>query len=284
MRINISLAALAAALAATPALASEDNPQFGGMISIPPMSEVAAVEKGALIATPILDIKFDLANVGKTESTPQPKIGEKDDEPTEEGADTDPLITGGAAIDSKYVFSDLYVQTDSPTAKVYASVSLRDLGLKACTADFFAAHGIKKKVGREFDFGASCGIPLADGIEASLGVSRYVLGGLTDITTLEGTVKVGAFDVVVDQYVVDGAEADATKVEVGYTLTPIKALSLRMLGVYENGFGLPDLFAAGVEASYSLTKRLSLTGAIYAPISGAGPRKTQAVAGISFNF
>ena len=264
---------------ATPALAQQAPP-----IS----SDVTFDEKGTLIATPvpeIVPIQFDLANIGADNN--DPALDSSKDANAVSAVDegeADPLITGGAALDSKYVFSDLYVQTNSPTAKVYAAVNLRDLGLSNCTADFFAAHGLTTKVGREVDLGASCSFLLAEGIEASLGISRYVLGGLTDITTLQGTLKAGAFDVGLTEYVVDGGEDDAAKIEVGYTLTPTKALTLRPLVVYEHGFGLPDLLAAGAEASYALTDRFSLTAAAYTPISGAGPRKTQAVVGVSFSF
>lgn len=274
--MRVFVLSMIAATATTPALAQEAPIEFD-----------LAFTDTALIATPrisIPNIAFDLAKVGPSESTSETQTAGELPALTAEKAKSGSIISGGASLDSKYVFSDNYVQINSPTAKVYASVSLRDLGLDSCTADFFAAHGLKTKAGREFDFGASCGIPLADGIEATLGISRYVLGGLTDITTLEGTVKAGAIDLGLTQYVVDGAEADATKVEVGYTLPKVKDVSVRVLGVYENGFGLPNLLAAGVEASYALTKRLSLTGAVYTPISGAGPRKTQAVAGVSFSF
>ena len=271
----VSLAALASALVSTPALAAESDTRFGGMIFIPPMSEISTV-----VEMPNID--FDLAKVGKTDSTL-----DNDRDPAavptpteEEEADKEPLITGGMSLDSANIYSDLYRQNDSPTVKVFASV---DVGLP-CTGEGYASRAVDTSFALEVDVGFECPIKLGKKVNATVSYSHYFLNKLSDIDTFQLKLSAGRVDASITQYVVQNGEADATKIEVGYTLSPVKALSLRLLGVYENGFHLPDLLAAGVEASYALTKRLSLTGAVYTPLRGAGPRTTQAVAGISFNF
>lgn len=272
---------LAATAFATPALAQMAPINF----------DITVDEKGRLIATPViqvLPIKFDLAKVSTTESAsePQPQGSGELPASTEQEAKADTLITGGGSIDLRYGFSDRYIQIDSPTANAYASVNLRDLGLSHITADIFAAHGLKTKRNRELDLGLTLhDIPLAEGVTAEMSVSEYFLADLHDITTFVAKVSSGQFDASVTQYLVHN-EPDATKLEVGYTLTPIKALALRPLAVFERGFGLPDEFVGGLEASLALGAGFSLSGAVYAaPFEKKGdPRGTVVNMGISFSF
>lgn len=295
MRINISLAALAAALVATPALAAEDNPQIAGMIFIPPMSGVRfnqesapalANEADATSTVEIPDIKFDLANVGGTKSASELSTKTSNELPASTEEKPDPLITGGISINRRYGFSDRYIQINSPTAKAYASVSLRDIGLPNITLDAFGAHGLKNKRNRELDLGGTLhDIPLGQAVTAELSVSQYFLANLHDITTVVGKVSSGAVDASVTHYMVH-REPDATKVEVGYTRTLTQSLTLRPLVVFEHGFGLSDEFVGGLETSFALGHGFSLTGAVYTALyeKHGDPRGTVWDFGISFNF
>jgi hypothetical protein len=131
-----------------------------------------------------------------------------------------------------------------------------------------------------------CRFDVATDVQVEVSALRYVLGGMTDISTFEGKVVYGAGDLTVTQYIVDGAEVDATKVEVGYTIEPAKKLSVRGVLVYENGFGLPDIYVGGAEASYELDDHWSLTLAGYAPIHRdvGDTRSFEAVFGLMFNY
>lgn len=197
-------------------------------------------------------------------------------------ADNSPEISVGGTVVSQYVFSDLYVQIDSPTAQVWASIPI---GETPCSVDLFAAQAINgQSFGSEADIGASCTLELAEGIEATALVSRYILTGITDITTFEASVAAGDFDLSVTQYVVDGPEADATKIEAGYTLSSGR-VTVRPLAVAEYGFGLPDIYVGGVEGSVDVGSGFSLDGAFYTPLErdSTDPRRTQWFVGLSWN-
>lgn len=196
------------------------------------------------------------------------------------------IISGGGAVDSQYIFSDLHVQNDKPTAKLWASIDTAGIGLKGCSVDLFGAHGLTSKVGREIDIGGSCHFDLSKDVKADVSVSRYILGGATDITTLKGKVSYGPADITVTQYIVDGAEPDATKVELGYTKTVTETLSLRGVLVYEHGFGLHDIVVGGMECNLKVAPNFYLTGAVYAPVSKHKKdyRETQASVGTTFTF
>lgn len=197
-------------------------------------------------------------------------------------ADGGPEISVGGTIVSRYVFSDLYVQIDSPTAKIWASIPI---GETPCSVDLFAAQAVSgQSFGSEVDIGASCTIELAEGIEATALVSRYVLTGITDITTFEASVAAGDFDLSVTQYIVDGPEVDATKIEAGYTLSSGR-VSLRPLLVAEYGFGLPDIYVGGVEGHVDVGGGFSMDGAFYTPLERdrTDPRQTEWYAGLSWN-
>lgn len=198
-------------------------------------------------------------------------------------AEEDDSISGGIAVVDKYGFSDLFVQTDGPTAQAWLSIPV---GFGGCSVELFASHGLDTRTGREVDIGGACAFNVAEDVEVSLTASRYILGGATDITMLEGKVTVGQFDAALIHYVVDGAEENATKFELGYTLGVTDRFSLRAVGVYETGFDLPDIVVGGVEARYALGGGFALTANAYAPLHrGAGdPRSAQVFLGVSFDF
>lgn len=195
-------------------------------------------------------------------------------------------ISLGGSLDSKYVFSDLYVQIDEPTAKVWANIDTRRIGIKGCSIDLFLAHGVATDKHYEGDIGASCRFDLNKDVKVELSASRYMLAGLSDITTLEGKVSHGPIDLRVTEYLVADGEPDATKVEFGYTVEPVKKLTIRGVLTFEHGFGLHDIYVGGAEANYALTEHLSLTLSGYAPLHKIDddPRKAQVTAGITVHF
>ncbi len=266
MRNSIfSIPFLVTALAASPALADEAADSVTGFdLANVPGSSVSLLER----------TKVEL---------PSPSFGALKEETVTEKKS--PISFGGTVV-SKYIFSDLYVQTDSPTAQMWASVDTHIIGLDGCSLDLFAAHGLKTKVGREVDVGASCRFDIAKDVNVELSGSRYILGGATDIITLVAKVSHGPVDGSVTQYVVDGNEPDATKVEVGYEVEPVKNLSLRGVLAYEHGFGLADIYVGGVEASYAIDNHWSFTVSGYAPIyrSAGDPRSSEVAVGVQFNF
>ena len=268
---------------------------IAGTVTTPALAQEAPIEfdlaltDTALIATPritIPNIAFDLAKVGPSESTSETQTAGELPALTAEKAKSGSIISGGASFNRRYGFSDRYVQIDSPTAKAYASVNLRDLGLPHVTADAFVAHGLKTKRNREFDGSLTLhDISLGGGVTGEFSVSQYVLADLHDITTFVGTMSRGPVDASITQYLVH-REPDATKIEVGYTLTPVKSLSLRPLVVFEHGFGLSDELVGGAEASYSLGHGFSVTGAVYTAIheKHGDPRGTVVDFGIGISF
>ena len=274
------LSALPLVAIATPALAQTT-----------PINFDITVTDTKLIATPVVeipDIKFDLAttNTGATESAAESQSAGELPALNAEKAESGSIISGGASVNRRYGFSDRYVQIDSPTAKAYASVNLRDLGLPHVTADAFVAHGLKTKRNRELDLGATVhDISLGGGVTGEFSVSQYVLADLHDITTFVGRMSRGPVDVSITQYLVH-QEPDATKIEVGYTLTPVKSISLRPLVGFEHGFGLSDELVGGAEASYSVGQGFSVTGAVYTALykKHGDPRGTVVDIGVSFNF
>lgn len=257
-----SIPLLAVAVTATPALASDKStdPVSGFNLADVPGSEVVLpTNTKAELPSPI----FGMA----TEEVSSP-------------------VSFGGTVVSKYIFSDLYVQTDSPTAQVWASVDTNIIGIKGCSVDLFASHGFTTTVGREFDVGASCRFDLAKDVNVELSASRYILGGASDITTLVAKVSHGPVAASVTQYIVDGSEPDATKVELGLTVEPAKRLSLRGVFTYEHGFGLPDIYVGGVEANYAVTDHWALTFSGYAPLhlAAGDPRSSEVAVGVQFNF
>jgi hypothetical protein len=237
-----------------------------------------------LTATPAFAEEVEGTSVATTavaaDDAPTSVVGE-DAEPTE-SSDSEGSISGGVTLVNQYGFSDLFVQTEGPTVQGWISVPVAG----GCSLELFASHGLETRVGRELDIGGACAFNVSENVEVNLSASRYILGGATDITTLEGQVKVGPVDAVVTQYVVDGNEPDATKFELGFTIEPTDRLSLRFVGVYEHGFGLPDIVVGGVEARYALGGNFALTANAYAPISrrAGDPREAQVFLGISFDF
>jgi hypothetical protein len=277
-RLFSTIAALVLAFVATPALANETTSLEGevatekaGWIFIPALSSVLASATSESFAQ-MLATPCDISCAAEVV------------EPVTE-EDESPISVGGTVV-SQYTFSDLYVQIDSPTVQGWASVDTGVIGIDGCSVDFFAAHGLTTTAAREVDLGASCRFDLSESVTAEVSASRYVLWGMTDIITLEGRLTSGAADVLVTQYIVDGAESDATKVEVGYTVAPTTELSVRGVLVYEHGFGLSDIYVGGAEASYAVSDHWSLTAAGYAPIYRAAgdPRSAQVVVGVMFNY
>ena len=192
-----------------------------------------------------------------------------------------PMFSGGLAVKSQYVLGDLLVGTDKPVVQGWASFKLGE----QCSLEVWGSHGFSTQAGAELDGGGKCHAKIGDKTEVELSVLRYVLHGTSDMTDVTTMLRHGPLDVKVSRYLWDN-NPDATQFEVGYTLEPSEHISVRGLVTYETGFGLPDIVVGGAEVSYALTKRLSLIGAIYAPLyQGSGyQRSTQAVLGLEFNF
>jgi hypothetical protein len=191
-----------------------------------------------------------------------------------------PAVTGGAAIKTQYVLSDLVVATDEPVVQAWALLRLGE----HCSANGWGSHGLSTRAGAELDLGASCKLTIGPESEVEAVVNRYVLHGIPDITEFTLKFKQGSFDASMSRYLWD-SNPDATQVEVGYTLTPTDRLSVRALVTYETGFGMSDIVVGGAEVNYALSERVSLIGAVYTPIHrGVGDtRNTEAVFGLEFN-
>lgn len=254
-----------------------------GLMTFPSWAHAAEAEVVATVVAPEAPVSPPAAFVAEPCAVDNCEAVSSTSSTSEED---EPVVSGGGTVVSKYAFSDLFVQTNSPTAQVWASLDTRIIGINGCSVDLFASRGITTKVGREVDVGASCRFDVAENVNVELSGSRYILGGATDITTLVAKVSHGPVDASVTQYLVDGPEQDATKFEIGYTIEPVENWSLRAVAAYETGFELPDIVTAGAEISYRLNDALSLTFAGYVPLHrGAGdPRSAVATVGVQFSF
>ena len=174
-------------------------------------------------------------------------------------------ISGQAALVNRNVLDDMFVQSNQPTVKASAAIDLSSIGLKNCTIDPYVAIGVRTSNGNEFDGGGSCRFNLNERIRTEVSVSHYFLKGESGMTAVIGTVTAGPVDLSVTGYIVDDGLPDAIKLTAGYSITPIKLLTVRGFITYEHGFGVSDVVVGGIQTDYKVANNLFLTGALYTP-------------------
>jgi hypothetical protein len=168
-------------------------------------------------------------------------------------------FSGDVSINSQYVDRDLFVLTDVPVVQASLNAKISD----GCQLEAWGTQAFSKEMGGELDLGGSCSFDLGS-LKATVSAKQLLLHDSGDITELTVTLTKGPVDLTVGRYIWENQ--DATRIELGYTIEPVKKVTLRPAVVYETGFDAPDIVVGSLDLSYALNDKLSLTASVLTPL------------------